>query len=242
MLIRTASSKMSYRTMQRIYVFQLPTRIFHWINAFSILVLVITGYLIGDPPAIQHSTEAYTLNWFGINRYLHFATAWVFTIIWIMRVIWAFIGGNRWETWRNFIPTTKQKWIEVKDILIQDIFLMKNKHHVVIGHNALLGFFYFILFIVVIVTVITGFGLYIGISDSWVVALLGSPSRLFGNEMSIRFIHHISRWLIILFAIIHIYLILFYDIVEGRGETSSIISGWKFIEEKVWKKYKGKNE
>ena len=77
----------------------------------------------------------------------------------------------------------------------------------------------------------------IGISDSWVVALLGWPSTWFGNEMFVRFLHHVLMWVIILFSMIHIYLVFFHDYVEGRGETSSIISGWKFIEERIWKKH-----
>ncbi len=35
--------------MVKVYVWELPVRIFHWINAFSILVLMITGVFIGRP-------------------------------------------------------------------------------------------------------------------------------------------------------------------------------------------------
>jgi Ni/Fe-hydrogenase 1 B-type cytochrome subunit len=237
MIGRTARSKMNFRTMQRVYVFQIPTRAFHWINVLCLVALSITGYLIGDPPAIQHSTEAYTLNWFGINRYIHFTTAWIFTINWAFRIIWGFFLGNRWETWDNFIPTTKAKWREMRHVLQQDILLAQNKQHVSIGHNALAGFSYFMLLLCVVLTIVTGFGLYIGISESWVVTFLGWPSRWMGNEMFVRFIHHILMWIFVLFTIVHVYLVFFHDYVEGRGETSSMISGWKFIEERLWKRY-----
>jgi Ni/Fe-hydrogenase 1 B-type cytochrome subunit len=208
--------------MQRVFVFQLPTRIFHWINVLCVGALSITGYLIGDPPVIQHSTEAYTLNWFGICRYIHFTTAWIFLVNWIFRIIWGFFLGNRWETWSNFIPVTKAKWQEIRDVLMQDILLAKNKQHVSIGHNALAGFSYMLLLLIVILTSI---------------ALLGWPSTWFGNEMFVRLLHHILMWVILIFSMIHIYLVFFHDYVEGRGETSSIISGWKFIEERIWKKH-----
>ena len=42
--------------LREVYVWQLPVRIFHWVNAFVITVLCITGYIIGDPPAIMHGT------------------------------------------------------------------------------------------------------------------------------------------------------------------------------------------
>mgnify|MGYP000833158022 FL=1 len=38
---------------------------------------------------------------------------------------------------------------------------------------------------------------------------------------------------LILFAIVHIYLVFYHDYIEQRGETSSIIGGWKFIEEEI---------
>lgn len=30
----------------RVYVWELPVRLFHWINALSILALAVTGYLL----------------------------------------------------------------------------------------------------------------------------------------------------------------------------------------------------
>ena len=43
-------------------------------------------------------------------------------------------------------------------------------------------------------------------------------------------------WFFIVFSIIHVYLVFYHDYVEGRGETSSIIGGWKFIEEEAFVK------
>ena len=31
------------------------------------------------------------------------------------------------------------------------------------------------------------------------------------------------------FVVIHVYLVLYHDYVEGRGEASSMISGYKFV-------------
>jgi Ni,Fe-hydrogenase I cytochrome b subunit len=35
--------------LQPIYVYQAPVRIWHWLHAFSFLVLAVTGYLIAHP-------------------------------------------------------------------------------------------------------------------------------------------------------------------------------------------------
>ena len=39
--------------LTEVYVWQLPVRIFHWVNALCIVILCITGYIIGNPPAME---------------------------------------------------------------------------------------------------------------------------------------------------------------------------------------------
>ena len=53
----------------KVYVYEAPLRLWHWVNAACIVVLVITGYLIGQPPpsiggeASSHFCSA-TSGWF----------------------------------------------------------------------------------------------------------------------------------------------------------------------------------
>jgi Ni/Fe-hydrogenase 1 B-type cytochrome subunit len=58
---------------------------------------------------------------------------------------------------------------------------------------------------------------------AWVTPLFND------NEMLIRKVHHISMWAFILFIVVHVYLVMFHDWLEGRGETSAMISGQKFV-------------
>ena len=66
---------------------------------------------------------------------------------------------------------------------------------------------------------------------------LGEHGRRGGEvrrgDLVAREIHHFLMWFFILFAIVHIYLVFYHDYIEQRGETSSIIGGWKFIEEEI---------
>ncbi|MDH5381233.1 MAG: Ni/Fe-hydrogenase, b-type cytochrome subunit [Cyclobacteriaceae bacterium] len=233
MTSRSVSSNMLYRPMRRIYVFQVPTRIFHWINVVSLMSLIVTGYIIGNPPALLQESEASQNYWFGINRFIHFGSAWIFTVNWIFRVFWAFIGANKWENWRNFLPLSKKQWKEAWEIIKLDVLMIKNDTHLSIGHNALAGFSYFIIFIVSLVMVFTGFALYAPMSESWFPQLFNWVIPLLGGDMFVRFIHHASMWIFIVFTIIHVHLVMYHDYVEGRGELSSIIGGWKFIEEDI---------
>lgn len=60
------------------------------------------------------------------------------------------------------------------------------------------------------------------IAYAWVPAV-------FGQEFTIRQIHHLMMWVFIIFSMIHVHLVAFHDYVEGRGEASSMVSGFKFI-------------
>ena len=44
---------------RRVYVWELPVRVYHWINAVALVGLCITGYLIGRPIMAFYAPEAY---------------------------------------------------------------------------------------------------------------------------------------------------------------------------------------
>ena len=64
--------------MQRHYVWELPVRLYHWVNAAAVLALCATGYLIGRPMPIVEASEASFSYWFGTVRFVHFVAAFVF--------------------------------------------------------------------------------------------------------------------------------------------------------------------
>ena len=232
---------MKNKVLRRVYVWERPVRFFHWLNALAIVVLCITGYLIGSPIAIQSTAEASFSYWFGTVRFLHFLAAYIFFYNFIFRIYWGFVG-NKYANWKNFIPTTKTYFKEMWDVIRIDILLKRNREHLSVGHNALAGFIYFMTFIAFAIQCLTGGGLYASMSDAWLPALFAWVPGVFGNDQTLRMVHHITMWFFIVFSIIHVYLVFYHDYVEGRGETSSIIGGWKFIEEEAFVKEMEKEE
>ena len=226
---------MKEHKLRRVYVWEQPVRFFHWINALAIVVLCITGYIIGNPPALMSGQEASDQYIFGTIRFVHFAAAYVFLFNFIFRLYWGFVG-NKFASWKNFIPHNKKFFKEIWQVLRIDIFLAKGKEHLSIGHNALAGFIYFMTFLAFLVQVFTGFGLYASMSDAWIPSLFGWVYNLAGSDFVLRNWHHVLMWFFVVFSLIHIYLVFYHDYVEGRGEASSIIGGWKFIEEEQFQK------
>ncbi len=218
-------------TSERIYVWQLPVRFYHWINALCVATLAVTGYLIGRPLAVQSAAEASYSYWFGQIRFIHFLAAFIFFFNFLFRIYWGFVG-NRFARWRNFIIHRKSQVQEAADVLKIDILQTQSKPLESIGHNSLAGFTYFITFLVFLFQCITGFGMYAAMSDSFLPRMFAWIVPLMGGDFAVRQWHHVMMWFFVIFSIIHVYLVFYHDYVEGRGIISSMAGGWKFIEKK----------
>jgi Ni/Fe-hydrogenase 1 B-type cytochrome subunit len=214
-------------TYRRIYVWEFPVRLYHWINGFAILFLIVTGFLIGNPLQLFYANEAYQQYWFGTVRFIHFVSAFIFFFNFLVRIYWGFVG-NQFARWTNFIPLKKARWKEIVDVLKVDVLQVDPSMRIEIGHNTLAGFIYFFLFLAFAFQSVTGFALYAANSQSFLPKLFTWVIPLMGGDFAVRQWHHIFMWVFIVFIIIHIYLVFYHDYIEGRGTTSSMVGGWKF--------------
>ena len=216
---------------KRIYVWELPVRLTHWINVLSILVLIGTGIIIGDPPAIMSGREASFSYWFGTVRFIHFMTAYIFTFNLLIRFYWAFVG-NKFANWRVFFPFSKASRKKMMHVLKVDVLLKNDKKleltNIAVGHNPVAAISYLGLFALCFIQICTGFALYSANTSWFFPGLFGWVIGIFGEEFTIRSIHHAVTWIMVLFTLIHVYLVLYHDWLEGRGEMSSMFGGYKF--------------
>jgi Ni/Fe-hydrogenase 1 B-type cytochrome subunit len=226
--------------LRRVFVWQLPVRIYHWLNALCILTLIATGFYIGDPLAILSGKEASDLYVMGTIRYIHFIAAYIFFFNFVFRIYWGFVG-NKYAGWKNFIPTNKQFFRDMWGIVKTDVFMTKGANNHAIGHNRLAGLIYFLTFIAFGIQCLTGFGLYAATSDWWFPNLFAWVPGVVGGDFMLRSIHHWAMWFFILFTVVHVYLVFYHDYVEGRGEISSMGGGWKFIEEEIFEANKNED-
>ncbi|MDA9537092.1 Ni/Fe hydrogenase 1 b-type cytochrome subunit, partial [Bradyrhizobium sp. CCBAU 21362] len=92
-----------------VYVYEAPVRICHWVNALSILILMVTGYLIGTPlPSVQGEASASFV--MGYIRFAHFSAGQVLAVFFLARILWAFVG-NHHSRQIFYIPVhRKQFW------------------------------------------------------------------------------------------------------------------------------------
>ncbi|WPQ66000.1 Ni/Fe-hydrogenase, b-type cytochrome subunit [Chitinophaga sancti] len=223
--------------LRRVYTWELPVRLYHWLNALVMVALIVTGFYISNPLVISSHQEASNRFVMGWMRAIHFIAAYVFFFNFIFRLYWGFVG-NKYANWKQFIPTGKFFFKEIWQVLKIDILQLKGKEHLSVGHNALAGLIYFFTFIAFGIQSLTGFGLYASMSNWWFPKLFSWVPAILGGDIMVRQIHHWTMWFFILFVVIHVYLVFYHDYVEGRGETSSMVGGWKFIEEEAFQKDK----
>jgi len=216
---------------RRVYVWEFPVRLYHWVNALCVVVLCVTGYLIGRPLAITYSSEAYQQYWFGTVRFLHFVTAFVFFFNFLVRLYWGFVG-NQYAKWSNFIPNHRAQWREMIEVMKVDVLQTRVQGLITLGHNALAGLIYFLSFLAFLFQSLTGFALYSSMSQARLPRLFAWITPLMGGDFAVRQWHHIFMWFFIWFTLVHVYLVFYHDYIEGRGTTSSMVGGWKFDSDK----------
>lgn len=213
--------------MRRVLVWELPVRVFHWATALSIFALALTGYYIGNPFVIVSgdAAQAYLMGWM---RAVHFVAAFVLGIALLVRIYW-FFRGNRYASWREWIPTSRERWSFFWRQLKYYLFLQRERP-LYVGHNPVAGLSYLVVGLLILVQGLTGFALYAeAFQDGFWRFFFGWLLVLFANQ-DLRLIHHVTMWLILAFFIVHLYMGILAEIEERNGTLGSIVSGVKFEE------------
>ncbi|WP_427500669.1 Ni/Fe-hydrogenase, b-type cytochrome subunit [Methylomonas sp. MED-D] len=216
-----------------VYVYELPVRLWHSVNALAIVVLAVSGYLIASPLA-SPSGEASEHFLMGYIRFAHFAAGYVLAIGIAGRAYWAYAGNEHAR--QIFLPPLLKAhfwdgvWCEIRWYC----FLEKQPRHYV-GHNPLailamhFAFVWGALFMIV-----TGFALY-GEGEgqgSWQYALFSSwLLPLFGDSQTVHTWHHLVMWLIVCFVVIHIYVAVREEKLSGQSMLSTIVTGWRVFKD-----------
>jgi Ni/Fe-hydrogenase 1 B-type cytochrome subunit len=211
-----------------LYVFEVPVRIWHWIHALAIVVLAITGYLIASPlPSMGgEASDSFLM---GNIRLIHFVTAMVFAVGLIVRLYWAIVG-NRYARGLLIPPLWSgeywsRMWHEVKMYLFLTRKVAKYR-----GHNPLAMMFMWLFNVVLaLFMVCTGFALYSqGTGDgSWADVMFGWVFAIEPSSQAVRMWHLVGMWLMVAFAIVHIYMVLRADVMSRQNGVSAMIDGYR---------------
>lgn len=214
---------------QSVYVYELPLRLWHWVNAIAIVVLAITGYLIGSPldAVAGEASDHYVM---GYVRYIHFSAAYIMTAGFLFRLYWAYAGNEHAR--QLLLPPlhTLGFWQGVFHEILWYAFLVKEPRKYT-GHNPLaILMMHFVLVWGMVFMIFTGFALY-GEGQghgSWQYALFTSwMLPLFGQSQNLHSWHHLFMWVIVCFIIAHVYVAIREDKLSRQTLLKTMVTGWR---------------
>jgi Ni/Fe-hydrogenase 1 B-type cytochrome subunit len=188
----------------------LPAVVMHWAHLLSFFVLIATG--------LQIHAHTNTLGPLGTVRQVHFVVMYVFILTTVVRIYWAFFGGGsaalgglqRHRDWKFFGLT----WADIKSLpqwIAYYLFIRKTRPHCV-KYNPLQKLTYVLLFpLGILVMALTGFSLFAPTAEAmvWYTNLLGGLNN-------VRLVHYLVMWVLIVFFMIHLYLVVVEDPAEAQ--------------------------
>jgi Ni/Fe-hydrogenase 1 B-type cytochrome subunit len=216
------ASVTSGENIVRVYVWEWPVRIAHWVIVISLCVLSLTGYYLYDPYIIARGNDVFMM---GTMRFIHEVTGFVFLTAFLLRVYW-FFKGNRWARWRQFLLIDPAQWRGAHNMVRYYMFLRREPESRV-GHNPLAGATYSTIYTFIFIEVLTGLALFNHVRHS---AFLGVLIGWLPSLISIQYlreIHFFIMFILWAFFYHHIYSAWLMSIEERSGLIGSIFSGYK---------------
>jgi thiosulfate reductase cytochrome b subunit len=198
--------------MKKMYLYARFERLWHWLQALLIILLILTGFEIHGTWKIFGFKSAVTI---------HNYSAWIMFYLYILAIFWLVTTKN----WRQFLPTTEHITDQIK-YYMSGIF--KGEPHPVKKTpenkmNPLQRLVYFgLVWFLLPVQIISGL----------IYMYYGKPNSLMGFAETLRmpaFVHLLFAFLIFAFVIGHVYMT-----TTGHTIFSNIkamITGWEEEEE-----------
>lgn len=218
--------------LKPVYVWEVPVRIWHWAMAICMVILFITGYIIGDPFSFGFN---YDKDYFGFGyvRLVHYVSGMLFAAFFIGRVYWC-IPGNRYARMIFIPPLWSWKWWKGVFNQIAYYLFLKPTAPEYAGHNPLAQLAMFGTYVLgSIVVIITGMALYAqswGWDTYWMIAF-GWVFSLCGDAQCVRTIHHVCTYVFLFFCVAHCYMAIREDVMGGATTLSSMGSGLRMFKE-----------
>ncbi len=201
-------------------------RFWHWSNALMVVVLSVTGYFIGTPPPSSIGDTS-VLYWMGWIRFIHLAAGYIFGVLFLMRIWLALTAGG--VAHQLFVPAIwRASWLRGFMKQIEWNLLLTNRPMRYIGLNPLGNIVMLLMFVIPsVVLVLTGFAMYAEVTghESWQYLLFGWMSALFGNTLDMHILHRLAMWVVLSFAMAHIYIAVREDILSRQTTVSAMLSG-----------------
>ena len=196
-------------------------RLYHWSLVLSTIALVVTGLYV-NTPWTNTTLEGSVSFPMASMRYWHFLAGYLFTAAIGVRIFLLFFGNRQERIW-DFLPITPRN-IKSLTTTLGYYSYISDEHDDRPGHNVMAGMSYILTIIAAVFQLIAGFYLLFPEAATW----QGIGNAIFGSQQNGRFVHHLLMWYFILFAFVHVYIVIWNEVRSPEGLISSMINGMKF--------------
>lgn len=208
-------------------------RIWHWFNAVCILLLVVTGYLIGVPlPSFAGVPgEGYVM---GSVRTVHMITSYLFCIAILLRIWWAVVGGEQARA-LFFLPVWSRKWMRSVVDRTAWLLLLRRSPPEYSGPHPIARIMHMFFFVFpTAIVILTGFAMYAEAAgrDSWQYMAFGWLGHFASNTQDWRNFHRLSMWVLSLYVFLHVYLVIHEEIFAEGGILGGIVGGKRWVRDR----------
>jgi len=185
-------------TSTRVRVWDLPTRLFHWVLAACVLGSIVSAKIGGNAMA-----------W-------HFRFGYVVLTLLAFRLLWGFVGG-RWSRFASFVyaPSTTLRYLRGQS--------RDDEHHHV-GHNPLGAFSVFGFLALLLLQVSTGLVADDEISNAGPLVKLVSGAT---SSLATNWHKNFGQWLIITLIVLHLGAVTYYWLRQRSNLVAPMLHGDK---------------
>lgn len=225
-----------------------PTRLFHWVNFTAIIGLIIMGLIMLFKKELGIT---------GIDakvglKEVHIIIGYVFVLNFTWRIIWGFIG-NKYARWRNILP--RKGFTSVVRSYIQSVKNGEAEQY--IGHNPMgrlaISFIYLLLLTMAVTGLVrAGTDIYYPPFGSMVAEYIAEPgtdpssilpyvadgtnkekaASLKAFKSPFGKIHLYSSYVLMFMIVLHIFFVVRVEIKEGGSLVTAMFTGKKILTKK----------
>ena len=192
------ATRMTANSRHGLRLHPLPVRIMHWINAFAMIIMIMSGWKIYNDDVIfswLRFPDAITLGtWAQHGLQWHFFGMWIVALNGLAYLGYGLFTG-RFR--RKLFPISGHELI----LTIRDAATFRLRHDDLTRYNAVQKLLYIGIILVGILAVLSGLAL-------WKPVQLSELATLFYDFQTTRLVHFFCMTAIVLFLIVHVALAL----------------------------------
>jgi thiosulfate reductase cytochrome b subunit len=183
--------------MEKLYIHKIYVRVFHWVNAIAMVVMIMSGWQIYNAAPVFEAIEfpdAVTLGgWLGGGIQFHLAMMWVFVINLLIYLVASILTGH---FRKSMFPLTPMS-------VLRDLgsALRGKLSHDVGKYNAVQKLSYIGVIVLMLMAFLSGLAI-------WKSVQFQSIGYFMGGYDGARIVHFVSMALICAFIVMHLALVL----------------------------------